>query len=299
MWSPVPSWFLPEPEVDLYLLKLLHSKKLSRDFASVYINQLQCIMIFTDGSRDPDSRKTGFGMYVENIHILQSVRISDNLSVFTSELLAILWAVWWIGKVKPSKSVICSGSAAALMAVKEGMSSSRPDLLQEILCCLYQIENAGCHVKFLWVPGHSGIKGNEISDKLAKGSLSKETVELKVPLGKSEYFSLCKGKVERQWQKQWEEEQKGRHYFSLQPSVRRQRLVTRLCRKDDVVLTRLRLGHCGLVSYLNLIGKHPDGLCKCGGEKTAHHVVFVCTNYRRERQALCTELSDLGLSSFS
>lgn len=91
--------------------------------------------IFTDGSKDPVSGKTGFGMYVANLQ-------------------------------------------------------ARPDLLLEILCCLFRIEHMGCHVGFLWVPGHSRVEGNEISDKLAKESLLRETTDQKVQLGKSEYFSF-------------------------------------------------------------------------------------------------------------
>ena len=60
-------------------------------------------------------------------------------------------------------------------------------------------------------------------------------------------------------------------------------------RRDGIVLTRLRLGHCGLASCLNIIGKHPDGLCQCGQQETVQHVLFSCDNYRIERQQLYEE----------
>ncbi len=58
------------------------------------------------------------------------------------------------------------------------------------------------------------FRGNGISDKLAKESLSKQAADLTVLLGKGERYSGIKEKLEHQWQREWEKEQKGRHYFS-------------------------------------------------------------------------------------
>ena len=118
-------------------------------------------------------------------------------------MLAILWALNWVEENKPPKSNICFNSAAALVALKEGTSRAHADLIWNILSCLFRIERLGYCVCFLWAPGHSGVEGNEISDSLAKVALSKETVELTVPSGKSECNSRCKEKLEHQWQEEW------------------------------------------------------------------------------------------------
>ncbi len=44
-------------------------------------------------------------------------------------LVAILWALGWVEKVRPGKIIICSDSTAALMALKGGTSGARPDLI--------------------------------------------------------------------------------------------------------------------------------------------------------------------------
>ena len=149
-WSLIPFWLLPDPEV------YLHS--------------------FTDGSKDPESGKTGLVVYVDSSRTRQSVRMSDHLSIFSVELLAILLAHDWVEENTPPKSNICSDSAAALVALKEGTSRANPDLIWEILSCLFRIERSGYNVCFLWVPWHSGVEGNKISDSLAKLAWSKETV---------------------------------------------------------------------------------------------------------------------------
>ena len=178
--------------------------------------------------------------------------------------MAILEALEWIEQNKPQNNVICSDSAAALVALEVGSSSARPDLVIEILCCLLRIESSGCHVCFMWVPGHFGVEGNEVADRLARESLSKENIDLNVMTGKSECVSICNEKLELQWQNEWNQEQRGRHYFCLQPSVKCKKWRSMFGWKDEVVLTRLRLGHCCLASCLKVIGKHENGLCECG-----------------------------------
>ena len=80
--------------------------------------------------------------------------------------------------------------------------------------------------------------------KLARESLSKENIDLNVMMGKSECVSICNEKLELQWQNEWNQEQRGRHYFSLQSSVKCKNWRSMFGRKDEVVFTRLRLGHC-------------------------------------------------------
>lgn len=63
--------------------------------------------------------------------------------------------------------------------------------------------------------------------------------------------------------KEWEEGNKGRHYFFLQPIVKNS-INIGLGRKDSVVISRLRLGDCTLNYGLSLVVKHPDDRCICG-----------------------------------
>ena len=60
-------------------------------------------------------------------------RISNGSSVFTSEVMAILWALRWIEETRPREVIICSDSAAALEALKGGKSKARPDIVTDIL----------------------------------------------------------------------------------------------------------------------------------------------------------------------
>lgn len=90
--------------------------------------------------------------------------------------------------------------------------------------------------------------------------------------------------------KEWEGEHRGRHLFACQPTVLSKRRLMTSCRRDEVVLTRLRLGHCGLASCLLKISKHPDGLCECGNIETGNHVLLSCSKYAKETLLLFADL---------
>ncbi|KAK7877514.1 hypothetical protein WMY93_031782 [Mugilogobius chulae] len=88
--------------------------------------------------------------------------------------------------------------------------------------------------------------------------------------------SIIQTHIKKQWQHKWDEETKGRHLHSIAPTVD-DNYRSGLTRQDDINLTRLRLGHCGLASGLFLIGKHADGCCECCGvPETVAHVVMRC-----------------------
>lgn len=300
VWSPVPFWKMPEPDVQLDFLGMnkSHVSRQINEFIST--NSDGMVHIFTDGSKDPVSGRAGFGVHILNHEQSYSTRVSDRLSVFSTELLAIWRAMVWIQENKPNMCYIYSDSSAALQALRGTHSKgARPDLVLEILSYLCHIEAAGSRVIFVWIPGHCGILGNESADAAAKQSLLKNVVDIKIPLGKLECISIFKNLTDQMWQRDWENEPRGRHYFSCQPLVKNNRLLLGSSRKDQVVITRLRLGHCGLAAYLKIVGKHPNGLCQCGQMETVRHILLSCQGYARERKILFSELSDLGLTVFS
>ena len=48
----------------------------------------------------------------------------------------------------------------------------------------------------------------------------------------------------------------------------------------EIVLTRLRLGHCALNKTLKMIGKHQTGMCEgCQEEESVEHELLHCRTY--------------------
>jgi len=106
-------------------------------------------------------------VYIPRFKTEISLRLSDKLSVYSTELTAIIIGLQWVEQIKPNRIVICSDSSSALKSIKS-TKTDREDLLVEMYTLLYRLKVEGIIVYFCWVPAHIGIVGNETADKLAK-----------------------------------------------------------------------------------------------------------------------------------
>lgn len=86
---------------------------------------------------------------------------------------------------------------------------------------------------------------------------------------------------------------------SIRKSLKRKDVFMSDERRDTVKITTLKLRHCGL-SKVQIIRKHPHGLCECGRPETVQHVLPLCVKYNKRNEKLFKALSDsLSVSSLS
>ena len=101
------------------------------------------------------------------------------------------------------------------------------------------------------------------------------------------------GKV---WQEYWDIQDTGRHLHNIHKQVGLGRRRGR-SRREEAVITRLRIGHTGLNNTLHKIGKHPDGRCdQCGQVESVQHVLLDCTGYEEERRTLAAAAEDARMA---
>lgn len=96
----------------------------------------------------------GISFIIPDIGIMSNKRLSDNLAVFTGELLEILLALTWTESTKSNKILISSDSSNALISIKNLQSDIRQDIILEILQTIVRIKKAGTVLQFIWVPAH-------------------------------------------------------------------------------------------------------------------------------------------------
>ncbi len=242
VWGNVPPWILPVPKVNFHLIeqKRVWAERNEDNIGYlvnnyVKINYYNYMTIFTDRSKNPGSEHVGAGVYIPEFNVEISKIIIDGVSVFTSEIVAIILGLQWIEEVRPERVVICSDSAAALSSLNS-KETSRDDLLLEIFTIMLRIQRAGTDVQFCWVPAHIGVEGNEKADEIAKRALKlNENEIMKIPYWKGEAKSLIIKAVRDLWQKKWDTDNKGRHYYNIQKSITVKTFKGK-CRKEEVML---------------------------------------------------------------
>ena len=141
-----------------------------------------------------------------------------------------------------------------------------------------------------------GIEGNETVDVLAKEALLSEEIQVIIHMSKAEAKSIIWKKVIAEWQQSWDGEERGRHYYQFQSKVNGGRKFSNGSRREEVIITRLKLGHSALNKTLQVMGKHPTGLCDhCQEEESVEHVIMNCNLYQRERETMMEELRGVGI----
>ncbi len=88
--------------------------------------------------------------------------------------------------------------------------------------------------------------GNEEADRLAKQALKHAQIDIRVSMSKTEVKGLIANEIKK-WQKEWDSGRKGRQLtsYSRESRSRRRKYGNR---KDDVLMSRMRIGHCLLIS---------------------------------------------------
>ena len=99
--------------------------------------------------------------------------------------------------------------------------------------------NAGNSITLIWIPGHTGIRGNERADEAAKAALSSTVSTMKCPA--SDFIPELTMHYRAVWQAEWDGCSANKLH-SIKPHLG-YCSITHLSRRDAVILRRLRIGH--------------------------------------------------------
>ena len=161
-----------------------------------------------------------------------------------------------------------------LFAGNWGEDTENP-FICHIMNLLWSLSDKGTHVRFCWVPSHCGINGNERVDQLAKETLDQDID----PLANVHYTDmkpLVNSYIQKLVQTKWDVAVHGRDLYLVKPTLGPPKKFQHLTRAEEVVITRLRIGHTKATKSHILSRGPPTGCHHCGQTLTIDHMLLEC-----------------------
>ena len=204
-----------------------------------------------------------------------SKRLSDNSTIFAAEATAISLALNYYQHMGPVHHdvVVYSDSMSYLQAI-EGEDTENP-FICHIMNLLWLLSDRGTRVRFCWVQSHCGIDGNEKVDQLAKETLDQDID----PLANVHYTDmrpLVNSYIQTLVQTKWDVAVHGRDLYLVKPTLGSRKKFQHLNRTEEVVITRLRIGHTKATKSYSLSRGLPTGCHHCGQTLTIDHMLLEC-----------------------
>ena len=288
----IPPWELCTPTVDLTLHSTTKNESSKSDYKQRFLERKDFYenqnftAIYTDGSKSAN--------YVSASVVLSTdilkVNLPDHSSIFTAEAVALKRAAQYIQRQAIPRAVIYSDSLSCIQSLLN-KNVQHPTIL-EIIEILTYLNKVNTEIIFCWIPGHVGIQGNEKADKIAKQVIDIPTYHVQTP------FSDCRPKiskyVESLFQAQWNDCSLNKlHEINDKFSTILQIYADN--RKDDAILTRLRIGHTRLTHKHYLLNEDFPVCTACDCLLTVKHILIECADTLLIRQDYfnCNDLKTL------
>lgn len=242
--------------------------------------------------------RAGAGVYSEKLQLKQSYQLGQNVTVFQAEVFAVLKALQQClaSEISQQNIVICSDSQAAIRAICSAYVNS--GLVKECQAVLQEVAKQNM-IDIVWVPGHSGVPGNEAADQLARNGSSKLPCapEPVLKIASSSVIRAIENELMHRFRQHWKEQSlRQSKVFLKGPCKKMTRQLLQLKRSDLRVLTALLTGHGPFYRHLYNMGLSETPLCRfCELEdETGCHLLRDCPalSFKRWR---CTGETDVPI----
>ena len=139
-------------------------------------------------------------------------------------------------------------------------------------------------IKFLWIPGHSGITGNEKADCAAKASLQ-DPPNNNLECPGSDFLNSIHTHFLKSLQYDWDII-KHYHLYPIKPLIGHWKSSHQMDRHKEVILARLRMGQTR-ITHDFIIQNEPPPIChRCNVRYSISHMLLQCPLYDSSRQPL-------------
>ena len=291
--SPVPPWTDLSTYVHPDMLDITNKSNQSASLLSSFRIMAHTIYhgffaIYTDGSKAPDpvSPTTASAVYVPSTKRCTTWRLPAHADVVTAELFAIYRACVVADDAGQLNTVVYTDSRSSLLLILSHKPRSYREEILKIQATIIRItQSKNLHLQ--WIPGHSGIPGNEVADRAAKLALNSPDITPMV-IPETIYRRIIKDAAYKLWSEEALRAISGSHLGRFRSDTTPHPWARAKDRALDVALLRLRIGHSRLNAHLHRIGIEPSPNCEwcMHAQETIEHVLLRCFRHHSIRTEL-------------
>ncbi|XP_060534482.1 uncharacterized protein LOC132706844 isoform X4 [Cylas formicarius] len=252
--------------------------KLNINRENAEIDILTHCLVFTDASKQGE--RVGFGVYIPKINYKFSAKLHKEMCIATAETIAIKEGLRVALQRAFTKVIILSDSLSEISKIANGNSNTKMDYIM-LQVREMMAKSMGVAIRMAWIPGHSGIEGNEKVDSLAK--IGKDlNIRLNIKLDIHDVRNTILRDITNVIRERWKNpiQDKGKRYRKLiQRNFPNRRWFSELAyidRRHITTIIRMRTGHCAAGEHLARIGVRDSPFCECGGVENLNHIFFEC-----------------------
>lgn len=129
-----------------------------------------------------------------------------------------------------------------------------------------------------------GVHGNELADGEAKTASEQDDLPIRsVRIPHSDYYSAFTATVRNRWQVVWRSQIDSK-LRGIKETVQPWMTSWRRSRKEEVVLTRMRIGNTRTTHEFLLKGEEPPICEECDAPRTVSHLLPECREYAATRR---------------
>lgn len=275
-----PPWLIPPIKIDFSLSTL--SKRSLTNFMCHQMFKEVCnkyenyVHIFTDGSRT----NTGCGCAVIFPDGKMLYKLNNICSVFFCEAFAIQKALQLIIVSSHSKFLVFTDSKSVLDSLNS--RTSQEPVIANIVNSLSNFERLNKEVVFVWVPSHAGIYGNDQADTAAKEAITQDE-HTDFTVSHNDLRKTLHRKIRDLWNAEWARSHPNK-LLLIRKDIYTNQPIHMTNRRDQVSLTRLRIGHSRLTHEHIFTKDQPPNCDVCKIPLTINHVMLECAIFQDHRQ---------------
>ncbi len=207
---------------------------------------------------------------------IHSHRLRNSFSIFSAELTAILLCLQHILHFSPTtnKLLIISDSLSSLNSISDPYSQN--PLTQRILIILQTLLTNQKTIVFLWIPSHIGEPLHDETDLAAKNATSHPKIANNLHPTHTDLKQYYYQIINKQWFQFWQNSQPTNKLRQIKKFPSLWSSSNRPSRREEIVVTRLRIGHTKLTHSYLISNLFPPDCPKCGTENLTIEHIFTC-----------------------